>query len=149
MPGSAKEVENAMEEGVQFRWNLLPLALIDKDGKVSGVKVVQTELGEPDEQGRRSPQPVAGSEQIVAGDAVIVAFGFQPSPPEWLENNGVELDERRRIKVTQAGALPFQTTNAKIYAGGDTVRGSDLVVTAIAEGREAAQSILKYLGLDL
>ena len=90
-----------------------------------------------------------GSEQIVEGDAVIVAFGFQASPPEWLEKNGVELDERSRIKVSHDGALPFQTTNTKVYAGGDAVRGSDLVVTAIAEGRQAAQSILKYLGLDL
>ncbi|MDJ0624117.1 MAG: FAD-dependent oxidoreductase [Desulfocapsaceae bacterium] len=149
MPGSAKEVENAMEEGVEFRWNLLPLELVGNGTKVTGVKVVQTELGEPDSQGRRSPQPVADSEQIVEGDAVIVAFGFQASPPEWLENNGVELDDRRRIKVARDGALPFQTTNTKIYAGGDAVRGSDLVVTAIAEGREAAQSILKYLGIDL
>lgn len=148
MPGSAKEVKNAMEEDVRFRWNLLPLALIGKNGKVTGVRVVQTELGEPDSQGRRSPQPVAGSEQVVEGDAVIIAFGFQPSPPKWLEENGVGLDKRRRIKVSQDGALPFQTTNTKIYAGGDAVRGSDLVVTAIAEGRQAAQSILKYLGVE-
>ncbi len=148
MPGSAKEVKNAKEEGVQFLWNLLPLELIAEDGKVQGVKVVRTELGEPDERGRRVPQIVADSEHVVEGDAVIVAFGFQPSPPEWLAANGVELDQWNRIKVNQEGGLKFQTTNAKIYAGGDAVRGSDLVVTAIAEGREAAQSILTYLGVE-
>lgn len=148
MPGSAKEVKNAKEEGVQFLWNLLPLELVAEDGRVTGVKVVETELGEADAQGRRSPQPVAGSEHVVEGDAIIVAFGFQPSPPEWLTANGVELDERRRIKVSQDDGLKFQTTNVKIYAGGDAVRGSDLVVTAIAEGRQAAQSILSFLDIE-
>lgn len=148
MPGSAKEVKNAKEEGVHFLWNLLPLELVAKDGQVTGVKVVETELGKADAQGRRSPQPVAGSEHVVEGDAIIVAFGFQPSPPQWLMANGVELDERQRIKVSQDGALKFQTTNAKIYAGGDAVRGSDLVVTAIAEGRQAALSILDYLEIE-
>ncbi|MEE4243505.1 MAG: FAD-dependent oxidoreductase [Desulfopila sp.] len=148
MPGSAKEVKNAKEEGVCFLWNMLPLELVAEAGKAVGVKVVRTELGEADAKGRRSPRPVAGSEHIVAGDAVIVAFGFQPSPPEWLTKNGVELDEHRRIKVRRDGVLNFQTSNEKIYAGGDTVRGSDLVVTAIAEGRQAAQSILTYLGIE-
>jgi glutamate synthase (NADPH) small chain len=148
MPGSAKEVKNAKEEGVQFLWNRLPLELVADGGKVTGVKVVETELGEADAQGRRSPQPIVGSEHVIEGDAIIIAFGFQPSPPSWLEANGVELDERRRIKVSQDGTLKFQTTNAKIYAGGDAVRGSDLVVTAIAEGRQAALSILEYLGVD-
>ncbi len=148
MPGSAKEVKNAKEEGVRFLWNLLPLELVGDAGKVAGVKVVRTELGAADAKGRRSPEPVAGSEHIVEGDAVIVAFGFQASPPEWLAKNGVELDEHRRIKVRRDGALNFQTSNEKIYAGGDTVRGSDLVVTAIAEGRQAAQSILAYLGIE-
>jgi glutamate synthase (NADPH) small chain len=148
MPGSAKEVKNAGEEGVRFLWNLLPLELVADAGKVTGVKVVRTKLGEADPQGRRSPQPVVGSEHIIEGDAVIVAFGFQPSPPQWLTENGVELDERGRIKVRRDGILNFQTSNEKIYAGGDTVRGSDLVVTAIAEGRQAALSILAYLGIE-
>lgn len=148
MPGSAKEVKNAKEEGVRFLWNLQPLELLEKDCKVSGVKVVKTELGEADERGRRRPQPVPGSEDELAADAVIVAFGFQPSPPEWLIENGVELDDRQRVKVAGHGALPFQTSNDKIFAGGDAVRGSDLVVTAIAEGRQAAGSILKYTGID-
>jgi glutamate synthase (NADPH) small chain len=148
MPGSAKEVKNAGEEGVRFLWNLLPLELVADAGKVTGVKVVRTKLGEADPQGRRSPQPVVGSEHIIEGNAVIVAFGFQPSPPQWLTENGVELDERGRIKVRRDGILNFQTSNEKIYAGGDTVRGSDLVVTAIAEGRQAALSILAYLGIE-
>jgi len=147
MPGSAKEVKNARQEGVNFMWNLQPLDLIIKDGRVTGVKVVRTELGEEDERGRRSPQQVNGSEHILDADAVIVAFGFQPSPPPWLEEHGVMLDQRKRVIVSAGSSLNFQTANEKIFAGGDNVRGSDLVVTAIAEGRQAAESMLEFLGV--
>ena len=83
MPGSRKEVQNAREEGVEFLFNLQPLGIeVDSEGKVCGVKVVSTELGAPDAKGRRSPEPIAGSEQVLAADAVIIAFGFQPSPPQ-------------------------------------------------------------------
>jgi glutamate synthase (NADPH/NADH) small chain len=145
MPGSAKEVKNAGEEGVRFLWNLQPLELIVTDRKVKGVKMVKTELGEADNRGRRTPELVVGSEHILEADAVIVAFGFQPSPPDWLEKNGVKLDPRHRIVVSQGKARRYQTSNEKIFAGGDAVRGSDLAVTAIAEGRQAAESILGYL----
>lgn len=148
MPGSAKEVQNAREEGVEFLWNLQPLELVLDDGRVSGIKVATTELGEADVRGRRVPQLVVGTEQTLKADAVIIAFGFQPSPPAWLEDNGVQLNNRKRIKVSAEGCLKFQTTNEKIFAGGDAVRGSDLVVTAIAEGRQAALSMLDYLGMD-
>lgn len=147
MPGSAREVKNAKEEGVQFLWNLQPLQILDDNGKVTGVEVVKTELGKPDERGRRRPEQVAGTQHILDADCVIVAFGFQPSPPEWLGKVGVELNEKNRIIVSQAGFLPFQTTHSKIFAGGDAVRGSDLVVTAIFEGRSAAESILEFLGV--
>ena len=79
MPGSVREVQNAREEGVNFMFNRQPVAIVGDD-KVEGIKVVTTELGEPDENGRRRPQVVEGSEEIIAADAVLVAFGFQPSP---------------------------------------------------------------------
>lgn len=146
MPGSKREVKNAREEGVKFMFNLQPLGIeLNEQGQVSGVKVVKTALGEPDEAGRRRPEPVEGSEHILPADAVIMAFGFQPHAMPWLAAHDVELDQWGRVKAPKAGAYAFQTSNAKIFAGGDAVRGSDLVVTAIDEGRRAAEGILDYL----
>ncbi|MDI5890203.1 FAD-dependent oxidoreductase [Halomonas rhizosphaerae] len=147
MPGSKREVANAREEGVEFLFNRQPVAVVG-EGKVEGVKVVRTRLGEPDENGRQRPEVVPGSEEIIPADAVVVAFGFQPSPAPWFETVGIELDERGRVKAPEeGGAHAFQTTNEKIFAGGDMVRGSDLVVTAIYEGRQAGEGILDYLGV--
>ena len=146
MPGSANEVANARSEGVSFLWNLQPLNIeIEDSGRVSGVQVVRTEMGEPDESGRRRPEPVTGSEHLLEADAVILAFGFKPDPADWLIEHGIEIDERRRIKTV--GAHPGQSSTEKIFAGGDAVRGADLVVTAIADGREAAEAIIDYLGV--
>ena len=78
-------------------------------------------------------------------DAVIMAFGFQPHKMDWLTPFEVELDQWGRIKASRDQEFKYQTTNEKIFAGGDAVRGSDLVVTAIDEGRKAAQGILDYL----
>ena len=144
MPGSKKEVLNAKEEGVQFLFNRQPVEIVG-DGKVEGIKLLTTELGEPDARGRRSPVAVAGSEEVISCDHVLIAFGFQPSPAPWFADYGVELDERGRVKAPEKGEFKFQTTNPKIFAGGDMVRGSDLVVTAVFEGRNAAEGILEYL----
>jgi glutamate synthase (NADPH/NADH) small chain len=102
-------------------------------------------LGEPDERGRRRPEPVPGSEEIIATDSVIVAFGFQPSPADWFTEAKIAIDERGRVTAPAEQEHKFQTSNPKIFAGGDMVRGSDLVVTAIWEGREAAEGIIDYL----
>lgn len=148
MPGSRREVVNAKEEGVNFQFNLQPIDIaLDKDGNAAGVKVVKTEMGEPDEAGRRRPQPVKGSEHVLEADAVIIAFGFQPSPANWFADQGIILDEKGRVRAPAEGKYAFQTSNPKIFAGGDMVRGSDLVVTAIFEGRNAAEGILDYLGV--
>ena len=146
MPGSKREVANAKEEGVQFYWNRQPIQVVGENGKVTGVKVVTTELGEPDNRGRRSPQPVPGSEEIISADRVIIAFGFRPNPPEWFDSQGIDTDERGRVAVNRASHA-YQTTHSKVFAGGDMVRGADLVVTAVFEGREAAQGILNYLDI--
>lgn len=146
MPGSRREVKNAKEEGVDFMFNLQPLGLeVNASGQVTGVKVVKTALGEPDAAGRRRPEPVEGSEHVLAADAVIMAFGFQPHQMSWLEPYGVELDQWGRIKAASEQTYRYQTSNEKIFAGGDAVRGSDLVVTAIDEGRKAAEGILDFL----
>jgi len=144
MPGSKREVANAKEEGVQFLWNRQPIEIVGND-RVEGVKVVTTQLGEPDERGRRLPEPVAGSEEIITADCVIIAFGFRPSPAGWLTEVGIETDERGRVKAPGEQTYKHQTSNPKVFAGGDMVRGSDLVVTAVFEGRQAAEGILDYL----
>ena len=148
MPGSRREVANAREEGVNFLFNRQPVGILG-ELHCEGVELVSTELGEPDPSGRRRPVVVAGSQVTVAADLVLIAFGFRPSPPAWLARCGVELDEQGRVRAApESGPFPLQTANAKIFAGGDMVRGSDLVVTAIWQGRQAARGILAHLGLD-
>ena len=149
MPGSKKEVQNAREEGAAFEFNVQPVELtLDPNGKVNGIRMLRTELGEPDAQGRRRPVPVAGSEFVMAADAVIMAFGFNPHAMPWLQAQGVETDDRGRIVASVESRYRYQTTNPQIFAGGDAVRGADLVVTAMAEGRHAAQGILDWLGVN-
>ena len=129
MPGSRKEVANAKEEGVQFLWNRQPQAILtDANGKARGVEVKVADTG---------------AVETLQADAVIIAFGYQPNPPDWLRPLGVQLDGKGRVQV--ASKLPFQTANAKVFAGGDMVRGADLVVNAVAEGRSAAKSIVQML----
>ena len=144
MPGSRKEVQNAREEGVQFLFNRQPVEIVG-NGRVEGIKVVQTRLGEADDKGRRRPEVVPGSEEVLPADIVLVAFGFRPSPPPWLAPQSVELNDWDGVIAPEQQQFKFQTTNPKIFAGGDMVRGSDLVVTAIWEGRQAAEGILDYL----
>jgi glutamate synthase (NADPH) small chain len=144
MPGSRRDYKNSKEEGVEFLFNAQPTELVGSDA-VEGVKIVETHLGAPDARGRRVPEPIPGSEQIIPADAVIIAFGFLPSPPSWFDDHGVRVHGSGRVRVSASQDTPFQTTNPKIFAGGDMVRGSDLVVTAVFEGREAAKGILRYL----
>jgi glutamate synthase (NADPH/NADH) small chain len=143
MPGSKREVLNAKEEGVRFLWNRQPIEIVGTD-KVEGVKVITTALGEPDDRGRRSPVEVPGTEEIIPADAVLIAFGFRPDPAPWFEDFNISTDERGRV-IANSSNIAFQTTNEKIFAGGDMVRGSDLVVTAVFEGRNAAEGIMQYL----
>lgn len=145
MPGSRAEVKNAKEEGVQFKFNLAPVEVIEKDGNVTGLKVIETRMGEPDENGRRRAEMVEGSEFVIDCDAVIVAFGFQPNPPEWFKEFDINLTDWNTVVARENTTFPFQTSNAKVFSGGDMVRGSSLVVHAIAEGRAAAEGILDYL----
>ena len=146
MPGSVREVQNAKEEGVRFLFNRQPIEIVG-DGKVEGVKVIKTQLGEPDENGRQRPEPIEGSEEILRADAVLIAFGFQPSPASWLEEFDIQVNNWGGIVAEEQTDFAFQTSNPKVFAGGDMVRGSDLVVTAIYEGRTAANGIMEYLGV--
>lgn len=139
MPGSKREVKNAKEEGGEFLFNLQPTDIeVDNQNKVVGIRVIKT-------QSDKTLTPIEGSEHLLSADAVILAFGFKPAHYPWLDENNIEYASSGRIIISDNQEIPNQTTNPKVFAGGDIVRGSDLVVTAIAEGREAAEGILRYL----
>ncbi len=146
MPGSRREVKYARDEGVEFQFNRQPLEILgDADGACA-VRVAQTRLvATPD--GRARPQLVPGSEQAIAADVVILSFGFLASPPNWCAQHGIATDASGKLLVGADGRLPLQTSHPKVFAGGDTVRGADLVVRAVYDGREAAKSILLQLGV--
>ena len=144
MPGSKREVKNSKEEGINFLWNMQPIEIIG-DKKVEGVKFIKTKLQKTDIRGREIPVPIEGSETIIKADRVIMAFGFRPNPPAWLTKNKVKIDDIGRVLINSKSRYSHQTNNPKIFAGGDMVRGSDLVVTAVFEGRNAAEGISKYL----
>ena len=144
MPGSRREVKNAKEEGVIFNFNIQPIDILGNK-KVEGIKTVQTMLGEADHNGRRIPIPVPDSEKIYDADVVIVAFGFRASPAEWFDDFNIKTKKDGLVVAEENQEFKFQTTNKKVFSGGDMVRGSDLVVTAIWEGREAGKSIIKYI----
>jgi glutamate synthase (NADPH/NADH) small chain len=146
MPGSRRDYKNTVEESVKFHFNCQPIEIIGKD-RVEAVRVVETRLGAPGPRGRRLAEIVPGTEQLIPADAVIIAFGFNPSPASWFDPHGISLHGNGRVRVSAAAKTPFQTTNPKVFAGGDMVRGSDLVVTAVFEGREAAKGILGHLGI--
>ena len=146
MPGSRREIVNAREEGVEFLFNRQPMAIVG-DGKVEGVKLVTTKLGDPDESGRQHPETIEGSEEILPADIVLIAFGFNPNPQDWFADNDVDINDWGGVIAPEQQEYKFQTTNPKVFAGGDMVRGSDLVVTAIWEGRQAAEGILDYLDI--
>lgn len=143
MPGSRREVKNAREEGVQFLFNRQPVEIIGGDG-VNGIKLVETNMIFSDENCGFVSE-IEGSEQVIPVDAVLVAFGFQPSPAPWFTEFGIETDIHGRVIAPKDNKFMFQTTNKKIFAGGDMVHGSDLVVTAIDEGRKAAVGIMNFL----
>lgn len=145
MPGSRKEVQNAEEEGVKFEYNVQPIAIETDANRVTGVRFVRTQLGEPDQEGRRRPEAIPESDFVMPADAVILAFGYQADPPPFVADANIELDEWQRIKAGEQSIYPMQTSLPKVFAGGDMVLGADLVVTAIAQGRKAAEGIHQWL----
>lgn len=146
MPGSRREVANAKEEGVEFLWNRQPVEIV-RLGEELGVKLVTTTLGEPDAKGRRSPVAVPGSETIIPCDHVIIAFGFQVAPEGWFGKHGIETSANGRTLAPEKQKFKHQTSHSKVFAGGDQVRGADLVVRAVFEGRQAAEGMLAYMGV--
>lgn len=129
MPGSRREVQYAKDEGVNYQFHLQPVKICGDDS-VEAVEFIDTRTSQT---------------RTIPADVVIIAFGFRPQPPSWLATADIQTHDDGRIRVSENGALPYQTTNAKVFAGGDIVRGADLVVTAVFEGRAAAESIVKML----
>jgi NADPH-dependent glutamate synthase beta subunit-like oxidoreductase len=143
MPAEADERIEALETGVHFLLLNQPLDYItDDQNRLTGLKLVRTLLGEPDESGRRRPENVKGSEWIMDADVVIEAIGniAADDSPEWYPN--VDVDDKKLIKVDpQTG----KTSVDGIFAGGDIVRGPALVVQAVQDGKVAAAAIKEYL----
>jgi glutamate synthase (NADPH) small chain len=144
--GSRKEYKNAREEGVKFLFNRQPVEIVEEDGQAVGVRFMRTRLS-ADEDGNTRIEQVEGSEEVIDADAVVIAFGFRPDPADWFKNNRITLHEDGRVLAAPRGPYFMQTSNPRIFAGGDMVRGADLVVTAVYEGRQAAVGIIEYLGL--
>ena len=142
MPGSAREVANAEEEGVEFIWLSSPKEFLGKN-KVESLIVDKIKLGEPDESGRRKPEIQKNSEFNIKADMVIKALGFNPENLSRLFNSqSLELTKWGTIKINFD---TLETNLPGVYAAGDIIRGASLVVWAIKDGRDAAKSIKKYL----
>ena len=142
MPAAQEEIEEAIHEGIQLSYLTSPLEILGQDGKVSSLRCIANELGEPDASGRRSPKPVPGSEFILDVDMVIAAIG--QSPDSSLVADEVELTERRK-RIIVDGPYTLVTTQPGVFAGGDAVTGPATVVEAISAGKRAAVSIDSYL----
>ena len=140
MPGSQREVQNAEEEGVDFAWLTAPRGFTG-DTAVNGVRVARMRLGAPDATGRQAPEEIPGADYTEGADLVIKALGFEPEdlPKLW----GVEGLDVTRWGTIKADFRTHATSLAGVYAAGDIVRGASLVVWAIRDGREAAESILE------
>lgn len=139
MPGIEKGRAHAREEGVEFKWLTQPIEIIgDTEGRVTGLRCLQMELGEPDESGRRRPVPVEGSDFTLAIDAVILALGYWPDPLLGDTTPDMETHDWGLITID---AQTGETTKEGVFAGGDDVVGPDLVVTAVAQGRAAAAAM--------
>ena len=146
MPGSAREVGNAIEEGVEFVWLTSPKKFLGNT-KVEAVEVVKMKLGEPDSSGRRRPEIDIGSDYKIKADLVIKSLGFDPE-------NLPKLFNAEELVVSQWGTIKIdlksmQTNLDGVFAAGDIVRGASLVVWAIRDGRDAAAQIEKYLKLKI
>ncbi len=142
MPAAKEEIEEAVHEGVQIAYLTSPLEILGQDDKVSALKLMKNELGEPEASGRRSPKPVPGSEFILDVDMVIAAIG--QTPDSSLVADKLELTERRKRIIVKGPHTPV-TTQPWVFAGGDAVTGPATVVEAISAGKRAAISIDLYL----
>ncbi|MGE4412253.1 MAG: FAD-dependent oxidoreductase, partial [Candidatus Caldatribacteriota bacterium] len=143
VPARAEEVHHAEEEGIIFHFLTLPVRILgDQKGEVIGMECIKMKLGEPDQSGRRSPIPVDNSNFILEVDMVIDAIGTMANPIIARSAKGVEVNQWGYFKVDEQTKM---TTCEGIFAGGDIVRGSATVISAVGDGKIAARSIDTYL----
>jgi len=143
LPARLEEVENAEEEGVEFKLLTNPVEILgDETGWVRGMRCIRMELGEPDDSGRRRPIPIEGSEFEMEVDVVVVAIGTSPNPLVFTDAGGLE---RTRWGTVVADSETGQTTKEGVWAGGDVVTGAATVISAMGAGKRAAASMHRYL----
>ena len=151
IPARMEEVEHAKEEGIEFNLLTNPIEIVgfenpenprdERNGFVTGVKCVKMQLGEPDDRGRRRPEPIDGSEFVIDADTVIIAIGTSPNPLIKNTTDGLEVNKRGGIVVDENGI----TSRDGVFAGGDAVTGAATVISPMGAGKLAAHSIDKYL----
>ena len=150
LPARKEEVEHAMEEGIDFRLLNNPVEILgynnpdnprdERNGFVTGMRVIKMELGEPDEKGRRRPIEIPGSEYEIELDTVIIAIGTSPNPLIKNTTKGLEVNKKGGIIIDENG----MTSRAQVYAGGDAVTGAATVISAMGAGKLAAKSIDEF-----
>lgn len=142
LPARAEEVRHAKEEGIGFNMLTNPVRIIGNEkGNVVGIECISMRLGEPDDSGRRSPEPIEGSNFTINCDTVIMALGTTPNPLIKHTTEGLDTDRRGCIVATPEGA----TSRPGVFAGGDVVTGAATVILAMGAGRKAAAAIADYL----
>ena len=147
MPANSWEIEEAEKEGVKLQLLTAPVEVVVKEGRVSGIRCVKMELGEPDASGRRRPIPIKGSEFVIPADTMIAAVAQAPEISFLDESHGLEITPKGTFAVDP---LTLATNRPGVFAGGDAARGPGILIQAIADGRRGALSIDRYLrGVDL
>ena len=142
MPGSQREVFNAIEEGIEFNWLTLPINYIGNK-KIENVKIVKMQLGSPDETGRRNPEQIQNSEYEIQCDLIVEALGFDPeNVPLMFNEPDLQVTSKGTIKIDYKTMM---TEIEGVFAAGDIVRGASLVVWSIKDGRDTAKNIHNYL----
>jgi len=147
MIGREEERQHAREEGVRFEFLAAPLRFLGTAaGRVRAVELTRMELGPPDESGRRRPEPVDGSEFTLEADTVVLAIGYNADADVPASATGVTYD---RWGVVVVDRITGATDKPGVFAGGDSINGADLVVTAVRDARVAASAMLEYLAQEL
>lgn len=147
MPAFGEEVHAALEEGVKIQFLVAPVEVMTSGGKVTGLKAVRMQLGEPDASGRRRPVPIAGSEHVIDADTIVPAIGQVIDPGLWDSIGGLGQTRRNTIECDK---VTYATSLEGVFAGGDAVSGPATVVEAVAAGKEVAESIHRFInGSDL
>ena len=142
MPGSQREVFNAIEEGIKFNWLTLPINYVGNK-TIEKVKIVKMQLGSPDETGRRNPEQIQNSEYEIQCDLIVEALGFDPeNVPLMFNEPDLQVTSKGTIKIDYKTMM---TEIEGVFAAGDIVRGASLVVWSIKDGRDTAKNIHNYL----